>query len=120
VAALVAHKPLDTWQDSDVKAFETQISDLGRRFKLVEQVAVVRQTLPPATPVLRVGVADTQRERSVVVHTNGQTTGDSLISAKILKSLEADGILSREQQIFALANALRELLGESADESASL
>jgi len=114
VAALVARKPLNTWLDTDIKMFETQISDLGRRFKLVEQVAVLRQVLPPETPVLRVGVADAQHERSVVVQTNGYTINGSFIRERLLKSLEEDGILTREQQIFAIADVLRALLEEPA------
>ncbi|MBX0330214.1 hypothetical protein K2Z83_21320 [Oscillochloris sp. ZM17-4] len=116
VAALVARKPLNTWQDADVKMFATQISDLGRRFTLVEQVAVVRKVLPPETPVLRVGVADAQNERSIVVHTNSHTADTSFTRDRLLKSLEADGILTREQQIFALADLLRTLLAEPDEE----
>ncbi|NNJ11761.1 hypothetical protein EKD04_015605 [Chloroflexales bacterium ZM16-3] len=116
VAALVARKPLNTWQDADVKMFETQISDLGRRFKLVEQVAVVRQVLPPETLVLRVGVADAQNERSVVVQLNRHAIDTSFTRDRLLKSLEGNDILTREQQIFALADMLHTLLAEPADQ----
>ena len=112
VAALVARKPLNTWQDADIKMFETLISDLGRRFKLVEQVSVIRRVLPPETPVLRVGIADAQRERSVVVHTNGYATDHNSMRKKLLKFLAEDGILTREQQIFEIANVLHTLLEE--------
>ncbi len=120
VAALVARKPLTTWQDTDIKMFETQISDLGRRFTLVEQVAVIRHALPPETAVLRVGIADAQRERSIVVHTNGHTTDNGFVRKGLLKSLEDNGILTREQQIFAIANLLHTLLGEPTDQADTL
>lgn len=116
VAALVARKPLNTWHDADVQSFETQISDLGRRFKLIEQVAVLRHVLPPETPVFRVGIADAQNERSVVVHTNGQTPERDATRSTLLKALEDAGILTREQQIFAIADVLRTLVGATAEE----
>lgn len=110
VSALIAQKPLGAWQDSDLQTFATQLTDLGRRFKLVEQVAVIQQTLPPETPVLRVGVADAKQERSVVLHTNGHRPDTTLIKGRLLKILTEDGILTHEEQIFAIADVLRSLL----------
>lgn len=112
IAALVARKPLNTWQDPDIKLFETQIADLGRRFKLVEQVAVVRQVLPPETPVLRVGIADAQREHSIVIARNGQVQGEEQIRSRLQQALAQQGLVDRQQQIYALADLLRALLAE--------
>lgn len=112
VAALAGRKPLNTWRDADLHEFDTAISDLGRRFRLVEQVAIVRQTLPPETPVLRIGIADAQQERSLVVHASGHNDNREIVREMLLKSLVANGILTREQQIYAIADLLRELLEE--------
>lgn len=65
VAALVSRKPMDAWSDGDADAFALQIADLGRRFRLTEQLAVVAQRLPGDATVLRVGIADGRGERSV-------------------------------------------------------
>jgi hypothetical protein len=117
IGALVGRKPLDAWQDNDGTQFSIQISDLGRRFRLVEQVAVVQQMLPPETPVLRVGVADASEERSVVVSTRVHNTGVQIVRKSVITSLENNGIVSREQQIAALAETLRFLLDGTPEES---
>ena len=111
VAALVARKPLGTWSDGDRSAFVLQLADLGRRFRLIEQLAVIQQTLPAATPVLRVGIADTREERSLVVRTDTHDNPE-LIRGSVLEVLTHNGILGREQQIAALAEVLHTLLAE--------
>ncbi|MFV9507729.1 MAG: ATP-binding protein [Oscillochloridaceae bacterium umkhey_bin13] len=112
VAALVIQKPPSVWHDSDLQSFMTQLADLGRRFRLVEQVAVVQQVLPPETPVLRVGVADAQHERSVVIHQRNAGPATATMREKIMNSLMENGILLHEEQIFVIADVLRTLLEE--------
>lgn len=118
IAALVARKPLNTWQDPDVQSFATLISDLGRRFKLVEQVTVARQALPPETPVLRIGIADAQGEQSLVIARNDQAPGEAHMRSQLQQSLVQHGLVERAQQIYALADLLRALLAEPEREGA--
>lgn len=67
VAALVSRKPTEAWTDADAETFAVQMADLGRRFQLAEQIAVVARRLPDNTPVRRVGIADARGERGAVI-----------------------------------------------------
>jgi hypothetical protein len=116
VAALVGRKPLDTWNDDDVTGFDLQITDLGRRFRLVEQIAVVAKHLPPETPVLRVGVADARGERSMVVHQMVSVPEMHRLHEDLSVILNRYATLSRGQCVAAIAGLLESLLDDTREE----
>ncbi len=66
-AALLMHKPLDQWNDADVAGFAIQATAVGRHLQVIEDLAFVTERTPPEKPILRIGIADYQGERSMVV-----------------------------------------------------
>ncbi len=106
-AALVGRKPLDTWNDSDLINFEAQIAELGRQFKVVEQIAITRQSLPPETPVLRVGIANGHGEVSTVVHLAQRNPQMDQLLEDLSDTLARYDALTTEQKTAVLAELLQ-------------
>jgi hypothetical protein len=115
VAALVGRKPLDTWNDGDFINFNSQIAELGREFRVAEQIAITTQSLPPDTPILRVGIANGHGELSTVVHfTERHPLMDQLL-ADLSTVLEQYATLTPEQKTAVLVELLQPNLAESAN-----
>ena len=112
VAALVAKRPPENWSDDDVSKFENAISDLGRRFRVAEQVAITSQTISPEAPVLRVGVATPRGENSRVVRLSNQNSLMDELRDEIRTVLARYDRLTKEQQTAVLAELLDPLLRE--------
>jgi hypothetical protein len=115
VAALVERKPLDTWNDADLASFALHIADLGRRFRVVEQVAVTSQALSPGTPVLRVGITNGHGEVSTIVRTTNHHPLMQSLHDDLHQVLAKYDTLSLEQKIAVLAELLQPNLEESAN-----
>ncbi|WP_110516870.1 hypothetical protein [Herpetosiphon llansteffanensis] len=114
VATLVAKRPPDTWTDHDIATFESAINDLGRRFRVTEQVAVAAQTISPEARVLRVGVASGQGEHSRVVRvSNPKDPKMAQLHNELRDVLARYGTLTKEQQTAVLAELLDPLLTEN-------
>jgi hypothetical protein len=115
VGALIGRKPLDAWNDGDVKQFELLVADLGRRFRVVEQVAVTSQTLSPGTPVLRIGISNGHGEISTVVRTTNHHPLMQSLHDDLHQVLAKYDTLSLEQKIAVLTELLQPNLEESAN-----
>lgn len=115
VAALVSRKPLDTWSDGDFVNFNSHIAELGRQFRIAEQIAVTTQALPPDTSILRVGIANGHGELSTVVHfTDRHPLMDQLLT-ELGDVLARYATLTTEQKTAVLAELLQPNLAESAN-----
>ncbi|HEU4326450.1 MAG TPA: hypothetical protein VFS21_25135 [Roseiflexaceae bacterium] len=112
VAALVAHKPLDAWNDADATAFDMQIADLGRRFRLVEQLALTAAQLPPDTPLLRVAVADAHGERSLIVNHDQLLPEADALRDELAGVIQKYAGLHQRQRAAAIAALLQTILNE--------
>jgi hypothetical protein len=113
VATLLTKRPPDSWGDNDIATFESSVNDLGRRFRVTEQVAVAAQTVSPEAPVLRVGVASGRGENSRVVRVANQTPMMEQLRDELRDVLARYGTLTKEQQTAVLAELLDPLLTES-------
>lgn len=114
VAALVGKKPLEAWSDGDLSNFKLQIADLGRRFRVVEQVALTTQALPLDTPVLRVGIANGHREVSTVVHMAQRHPDMDQLHNELSAVLERYATLTVEQKTAVLVELLQPTLEQAA------
>ena len=110
VAALVGRKPLDAWNDNDVRGFQLQIADLGRRFRTIEQIAVASQAVEPDVPVIRVGVANGHGEHSMIVQSTYRSADTQKLRNELEAVLEKYGTLTREQRTSVLVDLLQPLL----------
>ncbi len=110
VADYVGGKPLKSWHDSDVQAFEFKIVDLGRRFRAAEQLAVVAAVVPPATKVVRIGLTDQQGERSVVIRNGHRDLAMEHVKQSLATVLAQESSLTDQQRIMILAELLGPLL----------
>ncbi|GAB4190498.1 MAG: hypothetical protein OHK0022_03350 [Roseiflexaceae bacterium] len=112
VAALVAHKPLDAWGDADANAFDMQVADLGRRFRLAEQLALTAAQLPPETPLLRVAVADARGERSLIVNHNQLLPEAGALRDELVGVMQKYTGLHQQQRAAVIAALLQAMLDE--------
>ena len=106
IGALVCRKPLPQWSDDDLAAFRLHSSELARRFRQVEELALANQVLPAATPLVRVSLTTPQGEQSrVVVQTNWNEPMQQLHDT-LAATLANTTTLSNEQQVAVLAEIL--------------
>ncbi|MGQ9549360.1 MAG: hypothetical protein ACUVWS_12090 [Roseiflexus sp.] len=110
VAALVGRKPLETWNDDDVKAFRSQIADIGRRFQMVEDVAFIQGTAPPETPVIRIGIANGGHEYRRVIRLTPSLPEMDYLRTELRALLKRYPMLNEEQCSAVLAETLQEWL----------
>jgi hypothetical protein len=101
--------------DADLANFALHIADLGRRFRVVEQVAVTSQALSPGTPVLRIGISNGQGEVSTVVRTTNHHPMMQRLHNELQQVLAGYDTLSLEQKIAVLTELLHPNLEESAN-----
>lgn len=114
VAALVGRKPLDAWNDNDVRGFELQIADLGRRFLNIEQIAVASQAVEPDTPIIRVGIANGHGEHSAIIQSAYHDATMQQLRDELEKVLARYGTLTREQRTSVLVELLQPLIEQVA------
>lgn len=115
IATLVTKIPPNSWNDSDILRFENAISDLGRRFRVAEEIALTSQTIDPASSLLRIGVATSQGESSRVVRVSQQDTQMISLKEELSGVLERHAHLTKEQQTQVLAELLNPLLNDLED-----
>ncbi|MFN8503506.1 hypothetical protein [Kouleothrix sp.] len=107
VAALVGHKPLDSWNDADLSSFELNITDLGRRFRRIEDVAVASHALSPDTSLLRVGITNGKGEVSTVVQVKKRHLHMQQLYDELRETLARYDTLSMEDKVAILAELLQ-------------
>lgn len=110
LAALVAKRAPDTWSDADLPAFEIAIADLGRRFRTAEELALVAQTVPPDTPLMRVGVNNGRGEVSRVVHVGAADPEMERLREDLRMTLKRHTGLTTDQYVAALTDLLNDIL----------
>jgi hypothetical protein len=111
IAALVARRPPEAWNDGDLPAFEAAIADLGRRFRAAEELALATRAAPAEAPLLRVGIANGHGELSRVLHVDNGDPAVQQLTAELTAALGRHGDLSTDQRAAALATLLQALLG---------
>ncbi len=111
VAALIGRKPMSTWRDHEVQENLRVIADLGRRFRVIEQLAVVTGDTAPAD-VVRVGIFDDTGERSRVLRTTQQTPRMQQAKQELQAQIDQYADLTSEQQMIILTDILRSLLAQ--------
>jgi hypothetical protein len=110
VAALIGRKPLDAWNDDDVRAFRSQITEIGRRFQIAEEVALVQGAAAPASPVVRIGIANGHHEYRRVIRLTTHHPDMERLRAELRALLREYTMLSEEQRGAVLAETLQEWL----------
>ena len=110
VAALVGKKPPETWSDDDTRLFTMRIADIGHRFRVTEQIAVMSQQIPPDTRVLRVGIADAHGERSIVIAQEQNSDEMRKLQQEIEKLIVEYDTLTNTQHTVVLAELLQRLI----------
>jgi hypothetical protein len=117
LAALLSRKPLESWQDEDVPAFEMQITDLGRRFRIAEQVALAGQRNTGSEPIYHIGLHDGHSERGTIVRPASTNPQSEALREEIGHVMQRYGALSREQKIALLTDMLKPLLEEITEQN---
>jgi len=110
VAALIGRKPLDAWNDDDVRAFRSQITEIGRRFQIAEEVALVQGATTPESPVVRIGIANGHHEYRRVIRLTTHHPDMERLRAGLRALLREYTTLSEEQRGVVLTEALQEWL----------
>lgn len=113
VAALVGRKPLDAWGDADLDSFELQIVEIGRRFRVVEQVSLAGSTARSHRPILRVSITDQEGEIWSLVHESDFTPKMQDLYDTLVATFAKYEPLSIEQKINVIADQLRPLLRDA-------
>jgi hypothetical protein len=122
LAALVARRPPELWNDGDLPAFEVAIADLGRRFRAAEDLAVAAHAIPTEAPLLRIGLANGHGELSRVLYVADSDPAVQRLHADLTIALGRHAGLTIDQRAAALATLLQTLLepeGEGAQQFAS-
>lgn len=112
VAALVGRKPPETWTDADAENFKLQIAELGRRFQIAEQIAVVAGQLPANAPVRRIGLADAQGERGAVIPEVIETIDTIALRNHLVTTLGQYASVSKMQRMAIITDLLQVLLDD--------
>ncbi len=110
LAALVAKRPPETWSDADLLAFETAVVDLGRHFRAAEELALVANTVPPDTRLVRIGVNNGRGEVSRVVDISVSDPAVEGLEADLRAVLERYTDLTIDQRLAALTDLLHQIL----------
>ncbi len=110
VAALISRKPLDAWNDDDVREFRSQITEIGRRFQIAEEVALVQGATTPEAPVVRIGIANGHHEYRRVIRLTTRHPEMERLRARLRALLREYTMLSEEQRGAVLAETLQEWL----------
>jgi hypothetical protein len=113
IGALVRHKSVARWYDSDVTEFDLRIADLGRRFRMVEDIAITTHETSQPAQVMRLGLTDAQGERSIVVRHTEPDPAMHAFQADIRAAMEKHAHLTEAQRIQILMDMLRPLLDEA-------
>lgn len=112
LAALVARRPPELWNDGDLPAFEIAVADLGRRFRAAEELAVAVSAVPADAPLLRVGLSNGHGELSRVLHVAHDDLAVADLHAELAATLGRHNGLTTDQRAAALATLLQTLLAE--------
>lgn len=117
VAALIGRKPLDAWNDSDVKEFRSWITEVGRRFQLAEEMAFVQEAPTREAPtcltgrqVMRIGIADRHSEYRRIIRLTNPLPEMEHLRVELRTLLQQYPMLSDEQRAAVLAEVLQEWL----------
>ena len=106
IGALLGRKPMPQWSDDDLAAFRLHSAELARRFRQVEEVALVQHVLPATAPLVRVSLTTPQGERSVVVEQPQWNDPMNQLRSILTTTLADYGSLSNEQRLTVLAEVL--------------
>jgi len=110
IAALVARRSPELWNDGDIPAFAAAIAELGRRFCAAEDLAIVAQCVPANAPLLRIGLANGRGELSRVVHVTESDPIVQQLHAELTATLGRYERLTTDQRAATLAALLQTLL----------
>lgn len=110
LAALVAKRPPEHWSDGDLSTFAVAMADLGRRFRVAEDLALANQSMHSELPFLRVGVTSMRGERSLILHTAASDPAVSQLASELTSALHRHAALTDAQRAAALAEVLKHLL----------
>jgi len=117
VAALLGRKPMMSWSDADVGVYNVAVADIGRRLRLLEQVATAQQQHYLGHERRRIGISDARGERSAVITLTQDTQHQAV--ANQVNSLLAQAGLDTSQRLSLLVALMEELLPrEDSDEHA--
>jgi hypothetical protein len=110
LAALVARRPPELWNDGDLPAFEVAIADLGRRFRAAEELVFAARAVPAEAALLRVGLTNGHGELSRVLHVADSDPSVQRLRADLATALGRHAGLTTDQRAAALATLLQTLL----------
>lgn len=116
-AALLMRKPMDQWNDADGEGFAIQATAVGRHLQVLEDLALVTERTPPEIPILRIGIADYQGERSMVVERPISAAAEHVRDQ--LQQVLAAAQLSMAEQTAVLAELLENHLTDVVQEQGS-
>jgi len=116
VAALLGRKPMMSWSDADVGVYHVAVADIGRRLRLLEQVATAQQQHYLGHERRRVGISDARGERSAVITLTSDTQHHAL--KQQVDALFGQAGLDTSQRLSLLVRLMDELLPrEDADDN---
>jgi hypothetical protein len=110
IAALIAKRPPEFWHDNDLPSFQAALTELGRRFRAAEELAIAAQGVPTDAPLLRIGLTSGSGEVSRVLPSVNHDPAVQQLHTDLSAALARYGDLSAEQRAAALAQVLRDLL----------
>jgi hypothetical protein len=108
VAALLGRKPMMSWSDADVGVYRVAVADIGRRLRLLEQVATAQQQHYLGHERRRIGISDARGERSAVITLTPGTDHDAL--KQHVDGLLVQAGLDTSQRLSLLVSLMEELL----------
>lgn len=115
VAALVSKRSPEQWSDSDLPAIEVALTELGRRFRTAEDLAVATRTVPDESPLLRIGLTNGRGELSRVIRVTEGDPNVERLRADLMDALGRHAGLTIDQYASALATLLKTLLEPEAE-----
>ena len=108
VAALLGRKPMMSWSDADVGVYRVAVADIGRRLRLLEQVATAQQQHYLGLERRRIGISDARGERSAVITLTPSADHNAL--KQHVDGLLAQAGLDTSQRLSLLVSLMEELL----------
>ncbi len=112
IGALVCGKPMPQWSDDDLASFRMHMAELARRFRQVEEVALIHHALPSTAPLVRLSLTTPQGERSIVVEQPHWNTSMQELHHTLVSTFASYSSLSNDQRMVVLTKLLDSFLQE--------